>query len=162
LAGALFHHSDNRAEVLAKYQSVAGMNGDAAKGAAVFAGNCASCHAFGGQGHAVGPDLGGFRNKSVQDFLVAILDPNAAIEPRFVSYSVETKDGRSLTGIIRAETATSLTLAQGGGVEEKILRGDIAEIKAGNVSLMPEGLEQNMAPSDLADLIAYLRKVNPQ
>jgi putative heme-binding domain-containing protein len=162
LAGALFHRSDNRAEVLARYQSIVGMKGDAAKGAAVFAGNCASCHAFGGQGHAVGPDLGGFRDKSVQDFLVAILDPNAAIEPRFVSYAVETKDGRSLTGIIRAETATSLTLAQGGGVEEKILRGDIAEIKAGNLSLMPEGLEQNMAPSDLADLIAYLRKASPQ
>jgi putative membrane-bound dehydrogenase-like protein len=162
LAGTLFHHSDNRVEVLARYQSIAGMKGDAAKGAAVFAVNCASCHAFGGQGHAVGPDLGGFRDKSVQDFLVAILDPNAAIEPRFVSYSVETKDGRSLTGIIRAETATSLTLAQGGGVEEKILRGDIEEIKAGNLSLMPEGLEQNMAPSDLADLIAYLRKASPQ
>jgi len=162
LAGAIFQRSDNRAEALAKYQSVAGMKGDAAKGAAIFAGNCASCHAFGGQGHAVGPDLGGFRDKSVQDFLVAILDPNAAIEPRFVSYSVETKDGRSLTGIIRAETATSLTLAEGSGVEERILRGDIAEIKAGNLSLMPEGLEQNMTPSDLADLIAYLRKAGSQ
>src|SRR5207247_1403899 len=53
LAGAL---SASRAEVLAKYQSVANLTGDPGRGEAVFATNCASCHALGGQGHAVGPD----------------------------------------------------------------------------------------------------------
>ena len=150
--------SSNRAEVLAKYQGVVALAGDAARGEAVFAKNCSICHAWGGQGHAVGPDLTAFRAKSPQDFLVAILDPNAAIEPRFINYQIETKDGRSLSGVVKAESSTSLTLAQGGGLEEKILRSDIAEIRASNLSLMPEGLEQGMTPQDLADLIAYLKQ----
>src|SRR5437870_7150531 len=151
-------HSGSRAEVLATYQGVSNLTGDPGRGEAVFATNCASCHALGGQGYAVGPDLTAFRTKGPQDFLLAILDPNAAIEPRFVNYQIETKDGRALSGVVKAETAASLTLVQGGGLEEKILRSDIAEIKASNLSLMPEGLEQGMTPQDLADLITYLKQ----
>src|SRR2546425_8411013 len=163
-AGALLAgtQSGSRAEVLAKYQSVANLTGDPGRGEAVFGTNCASCHALGGQGYAVGPDLTAFRTKGPQDFLLAILDPNAAIEPRFVNYQIETKDGRALSGVVKAETATSLTLGQGGGLEEKILRNDIAEIKASNLSLMPEGLEQTLTPQDVANLIAYLKQSGPQ
>ncbi len=153
--------SADRAQVLAQYQTVAALTGDAANGGAVFAKNCASCHAFGGQGQALGPDLAAFRDKSVTDFLAAIFDPNAAIEPRFLGYEVTTRDGRSLSGVIRAETATGLTLVQAGGVEEKVLRGDIKEIKAAALSLMPEGLEQAMNPQDVADLLAHLRQAGP-
>jgi putative heme-binding domain-containing protein len=110
----------------------------------------------------VGPDLTAFRTKGTEDFLLAILDPNAAIEPRFVNYQIETKDGRALTGVVKAETTTSLMLVQGGGLEEKILRNDIAEIKASNLSLMPEGLEQTLTPQDAANLIAYLKHSGPQ
>ncbi|PYM11344.1 MAG: dehydrogenase [Verrucomicrobia bacterium] len=150
--------SGNRGEVLARYESALNLAADPARGEAVFAKVCSTCHTFGGQGHAVGPDLAAFRSKSPKDFLVAILDPNAAIEPRFINYQIETKDGRSLSGVVKAEAASSLTLAQGGGLEEKILRTDITEIKASNLSLMPDGLEQNMTPQDLADLIAYLKQ----
>jgi putative heme-binding domain-containing protein len=154
--------SASRAEVMAKYRDAITLTGDPGHGRPVFATNCASCHAIGGAGHAVGPDLTAFRTKSPQDFLVAILDPSAAIEPRFINYQVETKDGRSLSGVVKAETASSLTLVQGGGLEETILRNDIAEIRASNLSLMPEGLEQNMTPQDLADLIAYLKNSGPR
>ena len=154
--------SGSRTEVLARYQGAANLIGDPARGGAVFATNCASCHALGGQGIAVGPDLAAFRTKGPQDFLLAILDPNAAVEPRFVNYQIETKDGRALSGVVKAETATSLTLVQGGGLEEKILRSDIAEIKASNLSLMPEGLEQNLSPQDLANVIAYVKQSGPR
>ena len=152
----------NRAETVTKFRSAIDLIGDPGHGASVFATNCSSCHAVNGRGNAVGPDLAAFRSKSPQDFLVAILDPNAAIEPRFINYEVDTKDGRSLSGVVKGETAGGLTLVQGGGLEETILRTDIAEIKASNVSLMPEGLEQNMSPQDLADLIAYLKRAGPR
>ncbi|HYT61875.1 MAG TPA: neutral/alkaline non-lysosomal ceramidase N-terminal domain-containing protein [Haliangiales bacterium] len=161
-AGALLaaNQAGSRAEALARYQGAVDLVGQPNRGQIVFATNCSTCHAFGGQGHNVGPDLAAFRTKGPQDFLAAILDPSAAIEPRFINYQVETKDGRSLSGVVKAETAGSLTLVQGGGLEEKILRDDIAEIKASNLSLMPEGLEQNLTPQDLADLIAYLKEGN--
>ncbi|HKS35850.1 MAG TPA: neutral/alkaline non-lysosomal ceramidase N-terminal domain-containing protein [Verrucomicrobiae bacterium] len=148
----------DRAAVLAKYGNVARLTGVVARGAEVFEKNCAQCHAFAGQGHAVGPDLSAFRTKGVEDFLVAILDPAVAIEPRFINYQIEMRDGRSLSGVITAETATSLTLVQGGGVEEQIIRGDIVEIRASNLSLMPEGLEQGISAQQMADLIAYAKQ----
>jgi len=156
-AAVLKTNNSSRAEVLANYQRATTLAGDSVRGASGFAKNCASCHALRGQGHSVGPNLAPLADKSAGDFLIAILDPNAVVEPRFASYNVEMKDGRSLAGIVSAETATTLTLVQGGGVQEKILRSDIAEIKASVLSLMPEGLEQAMTPQDVADLIAYLK-----
>jgi putative membrane-bound dehydrogenase-like protein len=156
------NQTTSRVEVLAKYQSVTKLTGDPRLGQAVFATNCAGCHSVNGQGFAVGPDLTAFRGKTPQDFLMAILNPSAAIEPRFINYQIDARDGRSLSGVVKSETATSLTLAQAGGVEETILRSEIAAIKASDLSLMPEGLEQNMTPQDLADLIAYLKRSGPR
>jgi putative heme-binding domain-containing protein len=150
-------NQESRTRILEQYAAVPALKGDAKNGALVFEKNCATCHALRGVGHAVGPDLAGWRDKSVQDFLVAILDPSAAIEPRFINYQIETVDGRSLSGIIEGETATIVTLAQPGGVTEKLLRSQIAEIRALPLSLMPEGLEQAMTPQELADLIAWFK-----
>jgi putative heme-binding domain-containing protein len=146
-----------RAEIVAKFKEAAMLPGDETRGSAVFAKNCATCHSLHGQGFSVGPNLAALADKPPADLLTAILDPNAAVEPRFVAYNIETKDGRSLSGIVNAETATTLTLIQSGGVQEKILRGDIEEIRASGLSLMPEGLEQAMSIQDLADTIAYLK-----
>lgn len=147
----------SRAEAMARYRPATKLPGDAEKGHAVFAKNCTPCHQLKGQGFAVGPNLAALVDKTPDDFLLAIIDPNAAVEPRFLAYNIETKDDRSLVGVISAETATSLTLSQPGGIQEKILRSDIAEIKATGLSLMPEGFEQAITVQELADLIAYLR-----
>ncbi|MEO6183015.1 MAG: c-type cytochrome, partial [Verrucomicrobiota bacterium] len=156
-AAALFPQNADRAKVLANFSTAANLSGDPDKGAVVFGKLCANCHAFRGQGLSVGPDLMAFGDKSPQDFLMAILDPGSVIEPRFIQYNLDLKDGRSLSGIIKGETASSVTLAQGGGAREKILRADIAEMKASGLSLMPEGLEEGNSPQDFADLIAYLK-----
>ena len=86
-----------------------------------------------------------------------ILDPSAAIEPRFVSHIVAAKDGRTFIALIRAETATSLTLAQPGGLVATLLRTDAREVLGSKMSLMPEGLEETISPQDMADLLAFLR-----
>ena len=151
----------SRSEVLARYAGVSQLRGVQERGGELFAKNCAQCHAYRGQGHDVGPGLAEFAGKSAADFLLAILDPNAGINPNFIAYNVETKDGRSLNGIVRGETATGLTLVQGGGVRESISRRDITSIRASALSLMPEGLEQAMTPQDLADLIAWLKAGAP-
>lgn len=155
------HKPARRADVLAKYQGVTDLKGAPELGAAVFDKNCSTCHALRGHGNAVGPNLGEFAGKSVSDFLVAILDPNAAINPNFLAYNIETRDGRSLSGIVRGETASSLTLVQGGGLAERILRGDLLDVRASQLSLMPEGLEQAMTPQELADLIAWVKNSAP-
>ncbi len=151
----------NRREILARYESVGKLTPMQERGGELFAKNCAQCHAFRGQGHEVGPNLAEFAGKSSADFVVAMLDPNAAINPNYIAYNVETKDGRSLSGIVRNETSAGLTLVQGSGVRESIVRRDIESIRASALSLMPEGLEQALSPQDMADLIAWLKSGGP-
>ncbi len=157
-ARALFVQQGSREEALKAFTGVSSLPGQPTKGAAVFNRTCAACHASHGLGHDVGPNLTEFRGKSVDDFLLAIVDPNAGINPNFIAYQIETTDGRSLSGIVRNETASGLTLLQAGGAKESLLRGGISEIRASSQSLMPEGLEQGLSPQDMADLIAWLRE----
>jgi putative heme-binding domain-containing protein len=92
----------------------------------------------------------------VQTLLVAILDPNQAIESRYISYTAATKNDRELTGVISTETPTSITLKAPGGAEEIVLRNDLTSLTSSGLSLMPEGLEKALDHQAMADLIAYL------
>lgn len=158
-AKALFTSgSSDRVKILAEYKEAATGNGDAAHGKAVFEETCARCHSPRKQGGRVGPDLSGVNNKTREELLKAILDPSAAIEPRFVNYMVTTKDGQVFDGVIANETPAAITLR--GGTEDgdqTILRRNVAEVRASAISLMPEGLEKNVSKKDMADLISYLR-----
>ena len=149
--------NSERAAAVEKYQRVAKLKGDAVHGATVFKTACAVCHDYLGQGMVVGPNLKAYYNKSVSDFVTAILDPSAAVEPRYVSYAITTRDKRTLVGVIANESAASLEVVQPGGIRETILRPDIESITATGMSLMPDGLEQAITPQDMADLIAYLK-----
>ena len=73
-----------------------------------------------------------------------------------MSYSVELKNGETLTGIIANETDSSLTLQSAAGQTTTALRSSIKRIEASNLSLMPEGLEAGLQPQDMADLIDYI------
>jgi putative heme-binding domain-containing protein len=145
-----------RKEVIARYQTALSMKGDAARGKKVFEAACATCHRAGDVGKDVGPNLATVRQWSPDQVLINILDPNREVAPNFVSYAVETKDGRTLDGIIADESATSLTLKRAEGVTETLLRRDIAQISGSGLSLMPEGLETAVTVEQMADLIAFL------
>jgi putative heme-binding domain-containing protein len=145
-----------RAKVLADYKDIEKLKGDATKGAALFHQHCATCHRFKGEGTEVGPDLGTMLGKPIEAFVIAIIDPNAAMEARYQSYTATLRDGREVSGIISAETVTSLTLRNATGKDETLLRADIKELTASGLSLMPEGLEQTLPPQAAADLIKYV------
>ncbi len=131
-------------------------NGDKAAGAAVFKKLCASCHRLGNEGVEVGPDLAALNDKSPEALLIAILDPNRAFEAKFANFTIATVDGRVLNGLIASESATAVTLRRQDGKEDVLLRSQIEEMTASGQSLMPEGLEKDLKPRDLADLIAFL------
>jgi putative membrane-bound dehydrogenase-like protein len=158
-AKALFTSgSSDRVKVMADYKEATTLAGDPAHGKAVFEEHCSRCHMPRKQGGRVGPDLSGVNNKTKEELLKAILDPSAAIEPRFVNYMVTAKDGQVYDGVIANETPAAITLR--GGTEDgdqTILRRNVAEVRASAISLMPEGLEKSVNKKDMADLISYLR-----
>jgi putative heme-binding domain-containing protein len=150
-------HPTARTAVVEQYKESILLKGDAGRGGVLFGKLCASCHALGGQGNSVGPELSALADKSAQAMLIAILDPNAAVESKFTYYIVDTKDGRNLTGIITEETSASVRILQANAVSETVRRVDIKEMKSSKLSMMPEGLEMGLSTQDLADLIKYIQ-----
>jgi putative membrane-bound dehydrogenase-like protein len=147
----------DRKEVLARYEVALRRKGDPRRGQEVFRKNCATCHRVAGIGLDVGPDISDTRTKTPEQLLLDILDPNAAIDHNYVNYMVTTRSGKIATGIIAAETASSVTLRRAEGQSDVILRQDIDEIASTGVSLMPEGLEKAVPIKDMADLITFLK-----
>jgi putative heme-binding domain-containing protein len=122
----------------------------------LFGTHCALCHRFRGDGIDIGPDLGALVNKSVPVLLTAILDPNQAVEWRYVTYTATTADGRELGGVMVSETPGSFTLRTAGGQDETLLRNAVTRLDSSKLSMMPEGLEHALTPQDMADLIEYI------
>jgi putative heme-binding domain-containing protein len=133
------------------------LKGDVRRGKQLFSKNCAACHRLGEVGHEVGPDLASVGDKSPQGLLVAILDPNRAVEARYINYTATTKNGLTFTGVLANESGNSITLIEPEGKKRVILRADLDELYSSNKSVMPEGLEKDLKAQDLADLIAFLR-----
>ena len=162
-AAALFASGTtaSREELIARYMPSTGTEGNVDMGQQTFQRVCATCHRFSGQGHVVGPDLEALSNKSVDFLLTAIFDPNLAVESNFLDFTVETVDGRQFSGILQGETANSVTLLAADAKEQSILRADIEVLHATGKSLMPEGLEKDITPTQMCDLLAYLRSFQP-
>ena len=88
--------------------------------------------------------------------LTSLLDPNREVAPQFASYTIETKDGESIAGIIASESATAVLLRQANGVEKETARKNIVTMQSQGQSLMPEGLEEGLSAQDMADLLEFV------
>lgn len=151
----------DRRKLLVAYRPALTLAGNAARGGQLFAKACAQCHKLGGAGFEVGPDLAALSDKSSESLLAAILDPNRAVESKFVNYTAVTKTGLSFNGLLASETGNSITLKGPEAKQQIILRSDLEELVSSSKSTMPEGLEKDLKPQDVADLIAYVRSIVP-
>jgi putative membrane-bound dehydrogenase-like protein len=148
---------EERRLVLERYRDAALREGDAARGREVFQKNCATCHNVAGIGVRVGPDIADTRVKTREQLLSDILNPNGAIDGNYLNYVVSTRSGQVVSGLIAAESASSLTLKRAEGQTDIILRQDIDEIRSSGASLMPEGIEKNITVDEMGDLISFLK-----
>jgi putative membrane-bound dehydrogenase-like protein len=156
-AEAVFNMQDRpRQAVVNSFRRALGVRGDSSAGAVVFKKLCASCHRLGGEGVEVGPDLAALTDKSPESLLIAVFDPNRAFETKYSSFTIATRDGRVLNGMVSNESATAVTLRRQDGKEDVLLRSQIEEMTSSGQSLMPEGIEKDLKPRELADLIAFL------
>lgn len=145
-------------EVLARYTAALQGPRDPQRGQAVFEQQCAKCHQVQGKGFVVGPDLSSIIRRSDEMLVSDILDPSNQITAGYNQYTVITEDGRIFTGVLAAESPTSVTLRKEQAADEVILRKDIEVMAASANSMMPENLEKEVSPQDVADLIAWLRQ----
>ncbi|MFN7344094.1 MAG: PVC-type heme-binding CxxCH protein [bacterium] len=146
----------SREEMAAKFKPAVAAKGDAVKGQTQFMGRCMICHKAGANGFAVGPDLMTVKTKGREALLEAILMPHKEVASQYIAYTVNTKDGQTLMGVISNDNASSMTLKMPGGAERTIQRADIKGSSSSGQSLMPEGLETGMTVEDMADLLSFI------
>jgi len=151
-----------RPEVVKAFSKALALTGNAEHGRTIYTERCSSCHKLAGQGHALGPDLESVRTNGKETLLGNILDPNREVAPKYVNYLAETRDGESVTGLIAAETDASVVLRQPNNGETILLRSNMQRLRSLGQSAMPEGLEEGLKPSDLADLMDYILTAKPQ
>lgn len=145
-----------REEIVAAYRDVLKMKGNAVRGKAVFKKECSKCHRLEGVGYELGLPLNTVQNRGPEAILLSVLDPNRDVQPQYLNYVIVTDDGLSKTGMIAAETATSITLKRAEDESDTVLRANIDEMVNTGLSIMPEGLEKQLTKQDMADVIAYL------
>ncbi len=128
----------------------------AANGRALFTKHCAACHKMFGEGQTVGPELTGSQRSNLDYVLENVLDPSAVVPREFQMVNFATKDERVISGIILRETKDAVTIRT---TNDTVVlpTGDIATRKQTNVSIMPDGLFEQMKPEEVRDLVAYLR-----
>jgi putative heme-binding domain-containing protein len=139
------------------YRGCLEMKGDADRGKQVFTKTCAACHKVQSIGNDIGPNLAAMKARGPEAILLNVLDPNREVNPQYLNYAVLTADGRQLTGLIAAETATSITLRRADNATDTVLRIDIEQLKSTGMSLMPEGMEKQIDQQSMADLLEFLK-----
>lgn len=136
--------------------------GNAARGEKIFRrqeASCLKCHAIGGSGGQVGPDLASIGASAQVDYLIdSILQPNKAVKENYHSLVVATDDGEIATGIKVRETDKDLLLRTADDRELAIRLTSIAEQAPGQ-SLMPVGLADGLTRSELIDLVRFLSEL---
>lgn len=129
---------------------------DLKRGREIFAQACATCHRVGNEGFEVGPDLMGQLGMAEETLLKDILLPNERIRPGYETTEVKLPDGSIITGLLKDDGATTVVIMQAGGVEQSLLRKDVAEVRHTSTSFMPP-FGEGLTPSDVANLLAWLR-----
>jgi putative heme-binding domain-containing protein len=137
-------------------------NGDPARGENVFRRKelgCMICHAIGGAGGRVGPDLTSIGASAQVDYLVeSVLDPNKNVKEGYHSIQVTTKDGEELSGVPVRENGEELILRDTTNKEISIPKKKIDTQKIGG-SLMPAGLVDFLTEGERLDLFRFLSEL---
>jgi len=149
-------------ELQAKLVAEVAANGDPQRGEIVYRRKqlqCTKCHAIGGAGGRVGPDLVSIGATAQIDYLVeALLDPAKKVKENYHSVVVETDAGKVITGIPLRETKTELVLRDAEDREIVIPVGNIEERKEGR-SLMPDGSADTLTQAEVVDLVRFLSEL---
>ena len=120
---------------------------------------CTACHAIGGAGGKLGPDLSSLGASAPLDYIIeSVLNPAAKVKEGYHAFSFRMKDGSQMIGIPSRETATEQFIRPGPGVELPLRKGDI--VSRENIgSIMPAGLIDGLAGVPRRNLLAFLGEI---
>ncbi|HJT75787.1 MAG TPA: PQQ-dependent sugar dehydrogenase, partial [Gemmataceae bacterium] len=142
-------------------EEILSRKGDPARGKALFFESktlqCINCHRIGTTGATLGPDLSQVGKKYTRALILEnILEPSKTIDPQYLTYVVETSDGKLYTGLLAEKTAREVVLRDATNKEVRIPASQVAELLPQRKSLMPEQLLRDLTAQQAADLVDFL------
>jgi putative heme-binding domain-containing protein len=129
------------------------------EGRAIFDKLCAQCHKFGAIGKDVGPDLTTMTSRlKKKDIVESILWPSKTISDQFEMALIQTKTGDVISGMVQRENAQAVFMvtAQAPDKPIRVLKAQIAARKKSSISMMPEGLVDDLGAGPVGSLVAFL------
>ncbi|QMW01591.1 PVC-type heme-binding CxxCH protein [Spirosoma foliorum] len=136
---------------------------DPVKGELVFRKSalaCLTCHAIGGAGGRIGPDLSSLGTSSPAETIIrSILYPNLSIKEGFELQRVVKKDGSELMGYLIGNGNAEVVIRDVSGGEVAIPKSQVGSIEKVPGSLMPSGLTASLDKEEFANLVGFLSKL---
>ncbi|MAJ50931.1 MAG: dehydrogenase, partial [Flammeovirgaceae bacterium] len=130
--------------------------GNLLKGKQWFHNLCASCHNLYGNGGNIGPELTGSNRTDVAYLLSNIMDPSGVVQDDYKLITLTTTDGRTYLGNVINENMRNLTLRVIGQEPVVISQSSIQSRDVSELSMMPEGLLDQLSENEVIDLFSYL------
>ena len=122
---------------------------------------CFKCHRVVGRGGQIGPDLTVIaRTMDRKKLAESILEPGKEISPQFTTWAIETKDGKTLTGLLLGEEVNG-DLRMGSNLGD-IFRVPFRDIEARTplkTSIMPDKLHELLTHAEFSNLLAFLESL---
>jgi putative heme-binding domain-containing protein len=146
---------EERNKAMTALAGITGGNKD--NGKQVFRRVCVACHKVHNEGANLGPDMSGVGKRLDSYKLVeSIIDPNAAVDEKYLSTLVVTADGRSISGLLVSESPEEVVIFDG-KEQKRIAVSEIDERMKLKQSSMPEGLAATLSPNELLDVVEFMR-----
>jgi putative heme-binding domain-containing protein len=144
-----------------KPEQLLALKGDAARGKELFfksAGlQCVNCHRVHGTGSTLGPDLSQVGKQYTRaQILESLLEPSKKVDPKYVTYLLETTDGQVHTGLLGEKTESEVVLRLVGDKEVRVPAGKVQTLATQKNSIMPEQLLRDLTAEQAADLLEFL------
>jgi len=124
---------------------------------------CITCHAIGGVGGMIGPDLVSIGSSAPVDYLVeSLIEPSKKIKEGYHTTLVTTKKGDAFAGAVASENGDEMVIRDAAGQEQRIAKSDIANTTVSPVSLMPPGLTASLREDEFVDLVRFLSELGKE
>jgi putative membrane-bound dehydrogenase-like protein len=138
--------------------------GEPARGRALFYAErgpgCFKCHAVGGVGPKIGPDLRDVGAKYPRaELITSLLDPSNRILDGYQSTNLFLTSGDVLSGLVTAEKDGVVTLIDSNAVQHEVRTTEIRDRRPSRTSSMPTGLVEALTCEQFTDLVGWLESL---
>ncbi|WP_073139244.1 HEAT repeat domain-containing protein [Chryseolinea serpens] len=135
------------------------LGGNPSRGAQIFYGHqtaqCIRCHSYGDMGGTAGPRLNGVAARLTREQLLeALINPSARLAPGYGMVTVETKEGKTLSGILQEEKPDYLKLKIGNRPDTLVQKQAIAK-RTNAASSMPP-MRLLLTKKEIRDVLSFI------